>query len=161
MTTTEPTTSRAAALADTLARSFETRTRANGDAFTCCTDAAPQWVRDSVREAHGEQGPSDWTYSVCEDAADYIADAVGTGTEPADLVTSVEVEADAYTADRLRWLASSLDNSTLVDEYVAEFGIDAKGFDIAELIGGAQWMAKDQIHRTMIAAYIAELDSTE
>tara|TARA_Y100000310_G_C20066925_1_gene527564 strand:+ start:51 stop:521 length:471 start_codon:yes stop_codon:yes gene_type:complete len=153
-TTTQDT--KAARLADILAGSFETRERQSGGTFHALKDSAPEWVREAVRRAHGERLPCDWIYQQCDLFASDIRQAIVHGySEPLELWDNIIIEADVYTASLTAWLADHLDNLEYVREWIADFG----GSDPVAMISGGQYLAKQTIAHTIIAAYLHELET--
>ena len=57
-----------------MAGRFTTRTRDDGTRYVCLTDAAEEWMRDVVREAHGDMLPDDWRYDAIASAVEFIAE---------------------------------------------------------------------------------------
>jgi hypothetical protein len=88
-------------LAAQLSKSLETRTRNNGDKFTCLKDGSPEWMRDVIHAVHGDKLPDDYTYKFIERCADTISEYDGDPTEAIS-----EIEPDVYTSDLTAWLHS-------------------------------------------------------
>lgn len=96
-----------------------------------------------VREAHGEFFPEDWRYEEIQDACARIHDA-----DDAD-ESGYDIEADVYTMDRLRWLASHLDRVDYCDDAMKEFGKES--FDsVVEIIGAGQIREREEIHQSVL-----------
>lgn len=111
---------------------FETAKRPDGDEFTRTKDGAPEWLRDLVREAHGEFLPDDWRYEAIRAALGAIHDA---GAETADDLDDLAHEfadghVDVYNHARLKWVSSHLARASYVDRAREELGApDADLFD--------------------------------
>lgn len=125
-------------LAGAMAAAFETRTRANGDAFVCLKDGAPEWMTEIVRAAHDGSLPDDWTYDAVRQCVDLIAE----GNDPDD----VAPEADVYTSDLLAWAPGHVD---LIDQCMADFGPFAS---LCDLLMAAQSEALRSIMGTVAQA---------
>ena len=155
METTQAKT-QAETLADILAGSFETRERQGGDTFTALKDNAPEWVRDAVREAHGERLPCDWIYKQCDYIASDIRQAiVNNDCEADDLADDIEVEADVYTASLTAWLADDIRNIEYCDQWADEMGGTG---DLCAMISGGQYLAKQEIASVMVSAFINQME---
>lgn len=57
-----------------LAASFVEDTRRDGSKFIRLRDGHPEWMRDAVREAHGDAAPNDRHYAACRDVALHLAE---------------------------------------------------------------------------------------
>lgn len=130
-------------------RAFENNTR--GDvSMTVLRDDAPEWVRDAVRRAHGNLLPDDWIYATSRDAFSALSDV----DEDTDMQTVWDefstAAMDAYTDDRLRWLASHPARLSYCDEAVSDGLCD--GSSIAETIGCGQYLEAREIFREIWAA---------
>lgn len=105
-------------LARELAARFTRRTRDDGSEYTVLTDAAPDWMTDVVREAHGGMQSDDWRYDTVASAVEFIADNDDYGDrvdEWADGVT------DVYNAALYNWLGRG-GASAYVDEARDDYG---------------------------------------
>lgn len=107
-------------LAGIAVKSFETRTRADGDKFICRKDDAPEWVEDLCREAHGDAFPDDFIYRIIWDAVCAIADNDGDEDAARDSVS----EPDIYNSDLLAWVSGDLHRAQYADDAIKEFGAD-------------------------------------
>ncbi len=81
---------------------FETRTRDNGETFTCCKTDAPEWVSDACQEAHARDLPNDWIYEECRAA--FEAYEAGEITE-GETHEHTDNRVDVYTRDAYQWAA--------------------------------------------------------
>jgi hypothetical protein len=121
------------------ARHFETRTRDNGDTFVCCTDDAPQELKDlvhtthAIHATHGGMLPDDWRYQFVSDALDLLADC----ENPDD----ADPEVDIYTYDLTAWLHSRVDRVYYLTEAL-EAGSINDGF---ALLSYAQYLERCEV----------------
>lgn len=114
------------------AKAFQTKTRDNGERFTCLCDAAPEWLSDDISTIHGtDMFPDDWRYGVIAGAARDLADIDSSEWE--DSVFEVaDAYADDYTGPALAWLTPSRVED--VNEALREFGTN----DLINAIACAQ-----------------------
>ena len=140
-----------------LADYFEAKSRDNGEAFYSLTDDRPDWLYEAVREAHDGEFPDDWRYKMCHSIACWLDD-----DEPTEdnIFEFADGATDIYNADRLRWLASSLDRVDYVNDALAEGagqdnrdGMQDKAFDLVAAIGWAQCAVIEQMARILFDAY--------
>lgn len=83
--------------------------------ITRLADSAPQWLRDAVRSAHGDQLPDEWVYATCAETAA----AGATGVDFGDEVQFFEFVAGLvplYTAELIRWYADRPSRLGYADE---------------------------------------------
>ena len=129
---------------------FESRTRDNGERFTCLRDNAPEWLSDLVRTAHGDMLPDDWRYTCIQAAIEHVADC---GDEdPHDFA---DAYVDVYTTDRFRWLASNLDRQGYVDEATRELG---QADSIVDAIGQGQYVEAQEVYASVYEALSDQAD---
>lgn len=111
-------------LASDLYDALETRRRDNGEAFHTLRDDAPEWMRDAVREAHGDMLPDDWRYGAIKRVACAMADVA----EDEDLDDAAHEACDAmvdvYNGTLCTWLASHGARMGYCDEAADEYGYD-------------------------------------
>lgn len=112
-------TTRIIALAQDMARAFETRSRDNGDRFDVLQDDRPDWMQDVCREAHGDMLPDDQRYAMIRSAVEAIAEA-DNDSDLEDI--GMELDADIYTHDLTAWLHSRVDRYAYVDIAIEERG---------------------------------------
>lgn len=120
-----------------------TKTRDNGDTFTCTTDNAPDWVSDVICDLHGNMFPDDWTYATIQECAEYIAE---NGDDDSD-----SPEAEIYTARLLSWLSDYPNAVDKVDEGVEEMSGDFRG--LVQAIQYAQASVIREIHYNLIQTF--------
>ena len=78
---------------------FETRKRDDGTDYTTVKDSAPEWVRDTVHEAHGDALPNDWIYSTCG----YAFEACPVAGDEDWSHEFADQQTDIYTANLFQW----------------------------------------------------------
>lgn len=110
----------------------------------------PEALKDLCYEAHEDMMPDDYKYNYIVDALELIADS----DEDTDLeeLSSSNIEADVYTFDLLKWLSSNLDRHYYVNGYVQDLlgTIEAKDFDLIQLISGGQWLEKREVFNIIL-----------
>jgi hypothetical protein len=129
--------------AEALSRAFVTDKRADGTTFVHMADDAEDWMREAVREAHGDMLPDDVKYRMCDEVADRLANR---DSDEWDDVQHEECDGlvDAYNTDRLRWLASSVYRADYIDEARKE-GLIGPDADEFERIGVGQYAEYSEI----------------
>jgi len=76
-------------------------TRKNPRKVVALKAHAPQWLRDAIREAHGDMLPNDWVYEACRDASLAIDDGALTDSDSVHQYADGAV--DIYTRDLAEW----------------------------------------------------------
>lgn len=104
-------------------------------------DGSPDWIKELVREAHGDFFPDDYRYEAIMNALAWIHDNDG-DEDPGEFADS---NVDVYTADRYRWLSSNLRRSGYCDEAASE-GIVSPEADIVDRIGVGQYMELTEVY---------------
>lgn len=127
------------------AKWFGTRRRDDGEQYVTLRDAAPEWVRELVYAAHGEMLPDDWRYATIDAAVQYIAE-----TDEPDAGEFADTAVDTYNADRLKWLASSLERAGYCDQAADELGLTAGS--IMERIGWGQYEEACEVFNLTLSA---------
>jgi hypothetical protein len=131
---------------------FKQHTRAEDDViWTVDHDAAPEWVVDMIRDAHGPMSPDDWRYA-------FIVEALDALEECAD-PDEVDLEADIYTHELTAWLHSRADRTSYCDEYAQDFDAGNKG--IVAILQGGQWMEKEEVLAAVRSALQSRLDDDD
>jgi len=130
---------------------FEVRKRDNGEGFYTLTDDAPEWLRDAVMAAHGEESPNDWRYDMCDSIADRIDD-IGDALTDDDAHEIADGLVDIWNAGRTAWLAGDLSRATYVDDAVSECIGD--GSSIIDMIGVGQYLCLRDMASVLIAAQL-------
>lgn len=139
---------------------FTTDTRPDGSRYTKNTDDAPEWVRDAVRDAHGEVLPDDRIFDLAHDACEWIFRG-DTIENMFDEVRHYFADGaiDAYNADRLAWVASSNYRAALVDEVHDDYG--AERGDLMDQIAAGQYEEAARIFDYMATAIEERADEIE
>lgn len=148
MTTITPVT-----LARALAAAFERRTRDNGESFDTLRDGSPEWMTNACRAAHdaGDMLPNDWRYRAISTAAELMGNM--DDDEDIEPLHDGFGEPDAYTADRIAWLASHPARAGYCDEARENYGTSPA--DLIEQIGYGQSWERDQVWR-QLATFLTE-----
>jgi|GEM_PF-2472230 hypothetical protein len=142
-----------------LITAFTSDTRDDGTVLYKFRDDAPSWcnpeLMQGIHAAVDDRFPDDWVYETAAHVADNLT---GYDVEDGDAARDILHEVvdglvDVYNADRLRWLASQLNNALLCDEAAEEFG--HKG-DMFEQIAQGQALAIDRIANAVIQAIETE-----
>lgn len=115
----------------------------------------PQWIQDMIHACH-YQGmlPDDyvfeWVYQFCEEISN-----LDENEDPRD----IEVHADTYTHDLLKWLSSNLSRLDFVEDALD----DSYGgkCDLALMIGIGQEKEMDEVLWTVIERLEDRLDEEE
>lgn len=136
-------------------------------------EGAPKWIWDyenvedklmfRVHKAIDDRLPDDWIYEQAAHVADRFTHYdFKTADDLRDLAFEIaDSLVDVYNTDRLRWLASNLDNVTLVDEAIIGYEIDFHGDNatgILGAIGAGQILAIERIALALIDAIEAEAE---
>lgn len=134
----------------TYARGFLTdRQRPNGEVFYTLKDNAPDWLRDTIREAHGDMLPDDHKYRFIVDALDALSDY----DDAEEARERVDSDVDIYTHDLTTWLASSNDRVARLDDVLAE-GDVKDGFS---LLQRAQYAERSEVFAVMLSLVTEDL----
>ncbi len=120
---------------------FETKKKHDGSDFIGCKHDAPADLLKLIENIHfnhfDKALPSDWIYQTILEAFEEL--------EENNVLDNLTLEADIYYYDLYRWFSESFAHG-LCNEVIAEFG---EFKDIYQLIGAAQWKAKDIIYRAV------------
>lgn len=151
---------RRAALADEFARNLERKTRDNGESFICLRDGAPEWMKEAIREAHGDMLPNDWSYrfaaAIVEDIAERLRDDCDADFD--DMSGEIVDSAiPVYTGERLAWLASNLNRLAFCDTAASD-GLVSESSDMAERIAAGMYLELQDIAGAIWAAISAEAE---
>lgn len=135
-------------ISETLAQ-FEQKQRGEENIIVLKQDA-PEGLRDSVREAHGDRLPDDWIYRKYYEVLDALS---GYTLESADDLEEQRAEVvdglvDVYTSELTAWLNQNVNNVYYIDEARKEYGADGDAF---QLLTAAQYAAIDEIAGEVIS----------
>ncbi len=136
---------------------FGRKERPNGDKFTCVKDEYDndETLKQLIRDAHGDHMPDDFIYDTIIEALDTIGDTV------ADYdLNYLNMEADVYNSDLLKWLASHSDRVGYCDEILAEYG-HGINLDLMEIIQHAQQREKEEILHSVIESLETILEDNQ
>jgi hypothetical protein len=119
---------------------FTTKRRtSNNELFVCCTDEAPEQLKDLIHEIHRGLDcyfPNDWIYEVIAEAFSGLED---------DDIENVCIEADIYNADLLEWAQDGWAQG-MIDEATKELG---RPNDFIGEVSQGQWYTKDRIYHSV------------
>lgn len=101
---------------------FERRGRDGGAPFVTRKEGAPYWIGYLLGHAHGDFTPDDWRYETIWCALGAICDASDNDDASNVADEFADGNVDAYTSNRLAWLASNLNRVAYCDEASSEFG---------------------------------------
>lgn len=150
-------------LARALADSFEQRTRDNGETFYCLTDNAPEWMREAMRDAHGDMLPDDTRYRMIRSAVYSLTDYSPDDWEDC-LHEMADSLVDVYTADLTAWLASHIQRVSYCDEAASEYGLesnDGARFDTAQFLMRGQYAEYIEILSALVSAITEQAEESE
>lgn len=146
-------------VAEEFAQAFETRTRDNGDKFTCLKEHSPEWMTDVIRAAHGDMLPDDYKYRMISEIADSLIE-----NNPDDWDESrheiVDGLVDVYNMDRLRWLASDLCRASYCDD-AAEEGYIGSEASMFERIGVGQYQEYQEIFDAVVEGLTEQAEAID
>lgn len=112
----------ARSLAEEMHEAMTQDTRADGSKFWHLKDGSPQWMTDAAHQAHGDFLPDDYRYEFIVEALSAFVETDDDANVD-DMREAIDnIEADIYTFDLLKWLASNLQRPGMVDEAVSEMG---------------------------------------
>lgn len=104
-----------------LANSFQVKERDDGQEFYCTKDDAPDYVTELCRHVHDGMMPDDYRYEFLVDALNGIDEQLCSVDSLDDLDRYYNIDANVYTVELLRWLASNIRRTEYVDECLQEF----------------------------------------
>src|SRR3990167_5483241 len=113
--------------------------------ITVLKHEAPEPLRNSIYNAHGDRLPDDWIYDKYHSILDALA---GYTIESADDIDEQRAEivdglVDVYTFDLTAWLNSHNSNVYYLTQAQEEYGAQTDGF---QLLMSAQYVAIDEIY---------------
>jgi hypothetical protein len=105
----------------------------------------PEWIQDMIHECHYQGMLPDnyvfeWVYEFCNEIADLDEDG-----DPLD----IEVHADTYTHDLLKWLSSNLTRMDFVEDAIDEYYNCNDKCDLALMIGIGQEKEMQEVLYTL------------
>lgn len=129
---------------------FTTGKRNDGESYVFLTDNATQELKDSVKAAHGDRLPNDFTFGTYADLMQKITDYnLDTIDELEDVRGEiVDSHIDIYTADLTKWLASDINNVDYISQALDEG--DNIGTDGFRLLSVAQYLAIDEVMNEVV-----------
>lgn len=133
-----------------LATFWERRIRNNGETFFCLTYAAPKWLGDAVREAHGGELPDDWIHEQCFAVCNAISEGSLASTD--DVQGWADCNVDPYVADLLKWVGGGRIRLGLCDEACRE-GRVSEGASMEDRLRIGQYVQLERIASTIVQAW--------
>lgn len=123
-------------------------------------DTAPEALRDSIMQAHGDRLPDDWIYetycSILETLSGYTIESADDLEEHRPEI--VDGLVDVYTQDLTAWLSRHPSNVYYIEAAREEYGsTDNDGFKMLQI---AQYKAIDEIYGE-VAEYIKNATEEE
>lgn len=131
---------------------FERKNRGE-KVITVFKEDASQELKDSVRQAHGDNLPDDWIF---ETYKSILCDLSGYTIENENDLDNYRFEivdglVDVYTVDLTAWLHSNNNNVYYLEDVQKEQGLIEDGF---QLLAAAQYMAIDEIYGEVVSLLI-------
>lgn len=128
--------------------------------ITVLKHEAPEPLRNSIYNAHGDRFPDDWIYdkyhSILNALTSYtIENADDMEEKRAEIVDGL---VDVYTSDLTAWLNSHNSNVYYLTRAQEEYGAQTDGF---KLLMSAQYMAIDEIYEEVVSYLKAEAGKEE
>jgi hypothetical protein len=110
---------------------------------TTLVEEAPEWLLDTVREAHDGEFPNEWRWSRCASLYHAIS-------EGEDIDETISLLIDIYYSDLFQWLAECPERRHYCDDAIAE-GI--AGDNLTDIITSGQLVALHTMAGIMREAY--------
>lgn len=132
-----------------------------GTRVVTLTDAAPQWLRDAVHEAHGGGSdlPCDWIYGECAAACQRIDDGVD---DDEDWIHEhADSRVDVYTRDLYAWAAYMCHSTVYADAQGRAEDYGGATVDPEKTIAVLQYCAVASIAETIFQAWKDRDDESE
>jgi hypothetical protein len=109
----------------TLATSFQLKTRDNGETYYCAKDNAPYYISDLCHEAHNDMMPDDYRYEYLVEALEHIDSTLDPLADNLDDIEAHDAcEPDCMSHDLLRWVSSNLSRMGYCDDVLYEYQLD-------------------------------------
>lgn len=151
-----------------LAEAFVEDTRTDGSKFVRLRDGHPEWMRDAVREAHGDWMPNDRHYNAIRAMAEGLSERTfeaetwdGFDAAVCDACHELaDSQVDDYTSALLLWLAEAPGALDACDEAAEEGLVDASA-DMETRIKCGQYRWYEQIGQTICRVLDGELSARE
>ena len=141
------------------AKHFTQGTRGNGESFVKLAHERPDWLRDAVREAHGDMLPDDRIYALCESAVDFIADGEDGDEDGYGASEFADNSVEIWNSALLTWAASNLSRlGRSQDAYEEIGGTDA---DVVKILQAGQYEEARAVYAVMRDFLEAEAEARE
>lgn len=120
---------------------------ADGRWFVSCK--APEWISDMCRDAHGDFLPDDHRYAFIVEALRDLENGCGEDFSP---------EADIFTHELLKWVASNLNRVGYVDEAIENYGPFKT---LVDSLQAAQYEERREVYQSVYASLAARVEALE
>ena len=130
---------------------FETKKRDVGETFVCLKDNdKPVKLHDSIRVAHGDKLPNDWTFGTYADLLQKITEYDLNTIEDLEDIRHEIVDGyvDVYTYQLTAWLAEDINNVNYITDALESEIEMREGFQLLAL---AQFMAIDEVMNEVVS----------
>ena len=105
--------------------------------FYLKNDDAPKWIKDMVREVHGNMFPDDYKYAYIVDALEALAEADDVDTARSIVHENVDIE----TYRLFHWVQTHTDRLARANDASDEFVLDT----IEGFLKAGQYMERDEV----------------
>lgn len=129
-----------------LARTFQEKTRDNGDSFYFLPESAPAWMHELVRAAHHDELPNDWRFAKIRELAYSLAEYESANVARDSAGEIAQAAASVYTGTILGWYADIPSRLDYVTEWREAMGTESRGGILDELIVGQYYCLEQMAH---------------
>jgi len=142
---------------------FTAAQRTDGSTYYTLTAAAPETLRDTVRECHGDHMPNDTVWELCADVWGALSDHVDNGSDPTDPECHHDIADDLAGGqwcsyyDRRRWFSGDPLAPDACEEWREDYG---GAGSVDDMIGGGLYLRLRGIAETLGAAYADVIEDT-
>lgn len=127
---------------------FDRKTRDNGDSFVILGDNATKLLCESVRDAHGERLPNDWTYGTYADLMQQVTEYELNTIDDLEDVRHEIIDSyvDIYTDKLTEWLHDNVNNVHYLTDAMEQ--AEGDGFNLLQM---AQYMAIEEVMNEVVS----------